>query len=71
MEEMRSGLVVSRLNVRNTVFGEILAIGENDQGLRVGDTIVFREFSGGRWSFLGEKTLITPMKDILATFNMR
>lgn len=69
MEEMKSGLRIARLNVKNTVFGEILAIGENDRGLRVGDKVVYKEFAGSRFSFNGEKTIVPPMSAILATFD--
>ena len=53
----------------NTVFGKILKIHDDtskDLGVDVGDTIVYREYSGGRWAFNGVKTLLTPAKDILA-----
>lgn len=53
----------------NTVFGKIMAIHPETQeslGAGVSDVVVYREYSGGRWSFNGEKTLITPEHDILA-----
>lgn len=65
---MASGLYVSRPNVANTVFGEVMAKYPSSK-LEIGSKVVFIEYSGGRWSFQGEKALIVPEIAILATFS--
>ena len=67
-EAMNSGLYINRPNVANTVFGEVMAK-HSSSDLEVGVKVVFREYAGGRWSFKGEKALITPEIAILATFS--
>ena len=62
------GLYIWKPYTINTVFGEIMAVNEDSQ-FSIGDQIVFKEFSGGRWSFNGEKMLITPEKSIIATLS--
>ncbi len=60
---------ISRPYVHNTMYGKILAIHPEtteETGLDVGEVVVFREYSGGRWFFRDVKTLVTPVKDIYA-----
>lgn len=67
-QAMNSGIYVIRPNVSNTVFGEVMAKYPSSE-LEVGSKVVFREYSGGRWSFQGERALIVPEVAILATFS--
>lgn len=62
-----SGIIVTNSD-RNTTHAVVLAIHEDTKaeiGVSVGDTIIFKEWSGGRWSFEGVPTLLTSSKDIL------
>lgn len=55
----------------NTVTGKVLAVHKEtaqELGISPGDTIVLREWSGGRWAFQGKPTLLTSADDILAKF---
>ncbi len=68
-----SGLVIARPLTSNTVYGEIRAIHvdtERELGLHVGDTVVIREWQGGRWSFTGEVLLLIGKEHILARVNV-
>ena len=63
-------LAIVRPYVSNTMYGSVLRIHpktQRDYGVTVGDTVIFKEFSGGRWMLDGIKTLITPVEAILAT----
>ena len=62
-------ITIVRPYVNNTVYGEVLRAHPDTQeeyGIDLGDLVVFKEYSGGRWLFGNVKTLITPAKDILA-----
>lgn len=62
-------LIIHRPYEVNTLHGRILAahpVTLSELGAVVGDTIIYREWSGGRWSLNGRKVLITPVEDILA-----
>ena len=68
-DETASGLAVVRSMTNNTVYGEIRAIHpefEQEAGLHVGDTVIYSEWRGGRWSFAGETLLIIHKRHILA-----
>ncbi len=63
------GLEVIRSQTVNTVVGKILALHPEtalELGVAVGDTVIFREWQGGRWAFNGQSALLTESKDILA-----
>ena len=63
------GLYTAALIDTHTVFGRVSAIHPDDEkilGIGAGEIIIYREWSGGRWSFLNEVRLLTPCKDILA-----
>lgn len=62
-------LAVARPFETNTMHGEVMAIhpmATKLTGVGVGDIVIYKEFSGGRWSFNGDKFLITPLIDLLA-----
>jgi co-chaperonin GroES (HSP10) len=62
-------LEIARPYDRHTQFGRVLDIHPltaSDLGVAVGDEVVYREWSGGRWSMNGTRVLITQACDILA-----
>ena len=62
-------LIIHRPYEANSLYGRVLAahpITLKELGAAVGDTIIYREWSGGRWALNGRKVLITPVEDILA-----
>ncbi len=62
-------LSIARVRDTNTMRGEVLAIHDvtaNELKIGVGDTVVYKEYSGGRWTLSGDVVLITPAEDILA-----
>lgn len=62
-------LAIARPFDTNTMHGEVAAIHPitaEETGLTTGDKIIYKEYSGGRWSFNGDKYLITDARDILA-----
>jgi co-chaperonin GroES (HSP10) len=70
-ETTSSGIIIAKPYVANTVFGRVVAINDIDAiktGIEAGMNIVYREYSGGRWSFIGSKVLITPLEAILAWY---
>ena len=67
-EPMTSGLYITRPNVANTVFGEVMAK-HSSSDLEVGARVVFVEYAGGRWAMKGEKVLIVPEAAILAYYS--
>jgi co-chaperonin GroES (HSP10) len=62
-------LAIARPNVHNTVYGKVLAIHEETSkeiGVNVGDVVVYTEFMGSRWNFLGDIVIMPEKKYILA-----
>lgn len=59
-------LRIARPGVSNTVYGKILAMNEEDTFVSVGDTIVYREWEGGRWNFDGQVVLLLQSEHVLA-----
>lgn len=60
-----SGLV-SNVSRKATTVGRVLAVGVKvAEDLRVGDTILYEEWQGGRWDIGGEKCLIMDIENVL------
>ena len=71
-EITQSGILVARPYASNTTYGKVVAINIQDiadHNIFPGDNIVYREYSGGRWSFNGSKVLIVPLDAIIAWFD--
>ncbi len=62
-------LAISVASAQNTMHAEVMAVHPDtgkELGVRAGDVVIYREYSGGRWSFNGERALLTQVRDILA-----
>lgn len=62
-------LAIARPFDTNTVHGEVMAIHDitsQELTVKVGDQVIYKEYSGGRWLLGGDPVLITPAEDILA-----
>jgi len=71
--ERPSGLVIAQPGTRHTVFGEVLAAGDEAEleGVEPGRRVVFQEWQGGRWQFPArggqeQRVLIMTVDDVLA-----
>ena len=63
------GVVISRPYDRHTVFGRVRALHPETAAIlriEVGDEIIYREWSGGRWALRDATVLIMPMESVLA-----
>ena len=68
---VRSGveLQIPTLGTPNTVYGDIVRIDSQtslESNLRAGDRVIYREWEGGRWDFMGDKVLLIGSGHILA-----
>ena len=66
-------LQIVRLKDRHTVYGELMAIHPSvSERLQVGlgDTVIYREWSGGRWDIQGEEVLIMKADDVIARVDL-
>ena len=65
-----SGIVlIAAPGTTNTVTGRVLAVHvetAQELGICPGEVVIYREWSGGRWAFQGQPTLLTSSEDILA-----
>ena len=60
-------LAIARLNVMNTIQAVVLAVPDPcSLELAVGDTVIYREWEGGRWSLDGRVVLLMAERHILA-----
>lgn len=66
LEREAEGLVLPDL--KNTIHGEVLALGKDclDEGIQIGDHVVYEEWQGGRWNFEDAgNCLVTSIDSIL------
>jgi len=64
-----TGLIL--VQPKNTTLGEVLDIGDRvDEDIIVGDTVLFEEWMGGRWTFIGEDGTEIPCL-LIAEENIR
>lgn len=58
--------LVSNVSKKATTVGRVLGVGVKvGEDLRVGDTIVYEEWQGGRWDLGGQKCLIMDIENVL------
>ena len=58
-------LELPQLGTPNTVVGRVLAI-QDSIGVCVGDSVVYREWQGGRWECEGRQVLLIAVEHVLA-----
>jgi len=59
------------LQPKNTTIGEVLAVGARvEEALSVGERVLFEEWMGGRWTFIGEDGTEIPCL-LIAEENIR
>lgn len=71
-ETTASGFVLPSSSKEKEQYGEIIAIGsevEETDGVKVGDKVYFKSYSGSEVEFEDESYLITELKDLLAVID--
>ena len=60
-------LAIVKPGTSNTMYGELIAMSEESNlDVEIGDKIIYREWSGGRWSLNNRVVLLLPEDDVLA-----
>ncbi len=66
-EKTASGLIIPDTARGKEATGKVVAIGNVEKpGIKVGDTVLYKEYSGSEVEFDGKKFLFIPYADVLA-----
>lgn len=71
-ETTASGFVLPSSAKEKEQFGEVVQVGpeiEDEDGVKVGDTVFFKNYSGTEVEYNGESFLIIELKDLLAVLD--
>lgn len=71
-ETTASGFVLPSSSKEKEQFGEVLALGpdiDKDDGIKIGDTVFFKNYSGTEIEHDGETVLIIELKELLAVLD--
>lgn len=71
-ETTESGFVLPSSSKEKEQYGEIIAVGsdiEEVDGVKVGDKVYFKSYSGSEVEYEKESYLITELKDLLAVID--
>jgi chaperonin GroES len=66
-EKTASGIIIPDTARSKEAIGKVVAIGSVEKpGIKVGDTVLYKEYSGSEIEFDGKKFLLIPYADVLA-----
>jgi chaperonin GroES len=66
-EKTASGIIIPDTARSKEATGKVVAIGNVEKpGIKVGDTVLYKEYSGSEVEFDGRKFLFIPYADVLA-----
>ncbi len=66
-QKTASGIIIPDSAKEKEAVGKVIALGDIEKpGISVGDTVLYKEYSGNKLEFDGKKYLIIPYEDVLA-----
>ncbi|MCD4794575.1 MAG: co-chaperone GroES [Bacteroidales bacterium] len=66
-QKTASGIIIPDSAKEKEATGKVIALGDIEKpGISVGDTVLYKEYSGNKLEFDGKKYLIIPYEDVLA-----
>ena len=66
-QKTASGIIIPDSAKEKEATGKVIALGNIEKpGISVGDTVLYKEYSGNKLEFDGKKYLIIPYEDVLA-----
>ena len=66
-QKTASGIIIPDSAKESDPTGKVIALGNiENPGISVGDTVLYKEFSGSKLEFDGKKYIFVPYADVLA-----